>query len=146
MKDSALIVGSMPVSYFLTFIQQHQLNKHGSGTAYRWREQETQLTAAQSQLEHLKQQFAEITPTEGDKNSSSPKKDDAPKAENSDGSKVEGKPLRLKELAQEKLDGKTGNPSQLGDPISLKAETSDAEPPTSGKGPDGQRQGRDSKL
>ncbi|KAM0271140.1 hypothetical protein ACHAQH_009189 [Verticillium albo-atrum] len=43
--------------------------------------------------------------------------------ENSDGSEVTGgKPLRLKKIAEEKLDGKGGNPSQLGDPISLEVE------------------------
>ncbi|KAM0328691.1 hypothetical protein ACHAQA_005104 [Verticillium albo-atrum] len=68
--------------------------------------------------------------------------------ENSDGSQVTGgKPLRLKKLAEEKLDGKAGNPSQLGDPISLEVEDGKK---TGKKGDiaDGQRgaPGRESKL
>ncbi|KAH7368774.1 hypothetical protein B0T11DRAFT_277612 [Plectosphaerella cucumerina] len=93
----------------------------------------------------LKAQLGNITPTEGDQDSSSPGFKPV-KGVNSDGSEVKGKPTRLKELAQDKLDGKTGNPSQLGDPISLKAETNDYEPEETERGADGQRQGRGSKL
>ncbi|KAH6691362.1 hypothetical protein F5X68DRAFT_252293 [Plectosphaerella plurivora] len=100
---------------------------------------------APTQVDKLKQQLAEITPTEGDQGKSSSGSKQA-KGVNSDGSEVKGQPKRLKELAQDKLDGKTGNPSQLGDPISLKAETNDYEPQETERGPDGQRGGRESKL
>lgn len=78
--------------------------------------------------------------------SSGPKRSNTLKGENSDGSRVAGNPLRLKKMAEHKIEGKTGNPSQLGDPISLKAETDDYEPYETENGPDGQRQGRESKL
>ncbi|KAK5652171.1 hypothetical protein OQA88_10813 [Cercophora sp. LCS_1] len=38
-------------------------------------------------------------------------------------------PKPLRQLAAEKAHGKGANPSQLGDPISLKSETSSADPP-----------------
>lgn len=40
-------------------------------------------------------------------------------------------PKPLRQLAAEKAQGKGANPSQLGDPISLKAETTDTDPPQS---------------
>lgn len=90
----------------------------------------------QTQAEKLKAQLANTTPTEGDQDSGFSQT----KGINSDGSEVKGKPTRLKKLAQDKIDGKTGNPSQLGDPISLKAETDDYEPTETEGPPDGQRQ------
>ncbi|XXH06104.1 hypothetical protein Hte_012549 [Hypoxylon texense] len=49
----------------------------------------------------------------------------------------------LREKAMKKLHGPDANPSQLGDPISLKAETSDTIPAES---EEGAHDGRDSKL
>ncbi|KAL9944747.1 hypothetical protein D7B24_006673 [Verticillium nonalfalfae] len=68
--------------------------------------------------------------------------------ENSDGSAVTGRrPRRLKALAAEKLDGRAGNPSQLGDPISLEVEDGRKQG-EKGDVADGQRggPGRQSKL
>ncbi|PNH46042.1 hypothetical protein VD0004_g1967 [Verticillium dahliae] len=68
--------------------------------------------------------------------------------ENSDGSAVTGgQPRRLKALAEEKLDGRAGNPSQLGDPISLEVEDGRKQG-EKGDVADGQRggPGRESKL
>lgn len=48
----------------------------------------------------------------------------------------ENKPLR--QLATEKLHGKGSNPSQLGDPISLKAESADSSPTDNDRGAAGQ--------
>lgn len=45
------------------------------------------------------------------------------------------KPLR--QLASEKLHGKGANPSQLGDPVSLKAEAADSEPTNQDRGAKG---------
>ncbi|KAI0158243.1 hypothetical protein GGR57DRAFT_500357 [Xylariaceae sp. FL1272] len=39
-------------------------------------------------------------------------------------------PEKLREIASKKVNGPNANPSQLGDPISVKAETSDYVPPT----------------
>ncbi|KAI1258417.1 hypothetical protein F5Y18DRAFT_413672 [Xylariaceae sp. FL1019] len=39
-------------------------------------------------------------------------------------------PEKLREIASKKVNGPDANPSQLGDPISTKAETSDYVPPT----------------
>ncbi|TQN64359.1 hypothetical protein CSHISOI_11063 [Colletotrichum shisoi] len=48
-------------------------------------------------------------------------------ARNSDGSPVAGpEKKRLKQVAEENVEA--GNPTQLGDPVSLKAETSETEP------------------
>ncbi|TKW49453.1 hypothetical protein CTA1_2795 [Colletotrichum tanaceti] len=56
-------------------------------------------------------------------------------ARNSDGSPVTGpEKKRLKQVAEENMEA--GNPTQLGDPVSLKAETSETEP---GGRADGQR-------
>ncbi|WQF79323.1 hypothetical protein CDEST_04337 [Colletotrichum destructivum] len=56
-------------------------------------------------------------------------------ARNSDGSPVAGpEKKRLKQVAEENMEA--GNPTQLGDPVSLKAETSETEP---GGRADGQR-------
>ncbi|KAK1980998.1 hypothetical protein LZ30DRAFT_782342 [Colletotrichum cereale] len=92
------------------------------------------------------------TATEGDlsadskkQTSSSPPKPSSGKggaagAKNSDGSPVAGpEKKRLKQVAEENLEA--GNPTQLGDPVSLKAETSETEPRGEA---DGQR--RQSKL
>lgn len=58
----------------------------------------------------------------------------------------EGKTLR--EKAAEKLNGPDANPTQLGDPVSLKNETSPGVPVDSEKGADTEERvrGRDSKL
>jgi hypothetical protein len=56
----------------------------------------------------------------------------------------------LRETAMEKLNGDSGNPSMLGDPVSLKAETADSEPTdqdrgaasAKGKDPNGQKPGQ----
>ncbi|KAK3994807.1 hypothetical protein QBC44DRAFT_235654 [Cladorrhinum sp. PSN332] len=45
---------------------------------------------------------------------------------NNTGNKKQGKPLR--QLAAEKLHGKNANPTLLGDPVSLKVETTDSDP------------------
>ncbi|TDZ19368.1 hypothetical protein Cob_v007561 [Colletotrichum orbiculare MAFF 240422] len=89
----------------------------------------------------LKAEVSQLVPTEGDQGAQSgssggpPKGPGAAGQKNSDGSPVQDTDKRrLKEIAKDKLEG--GNPSQLGDPISLKAETSDTEP--TGKA-DGQR-------
>ncbi|KAK2006619.1 hypothetical protein LZ32DRAFT_651648 [Colletotrichum eremochloae] len=98
----------------------------------------------------LKAEVSQLSPTEGDRGAASEKASSSPKpssgkggaagAKNSDGSPVQGpEKKRLKQVAEENLEA--GNPSQLGDPVSLKAETSETEP----KGEaDGQR--RASKL
>ncbi|KAF6795820.1 hypothetical protein CSOJ01_13388 [Colletotrichum sojae] len=98
----------------------------------------------------LKAEVSNLVPTEEDQGASSSQGKQqqqqgagAAGAKNSDGSPVQDREKkRLKQVAEEKLEA--GNPSQLGDPISLKAETSGTEPPPA-KEADGQRQAR-SKL
>ncbi|KAK2002201.1 hypothetical protein LX36DRAFT_652573 [Colletotrichum falcatum] len=96
----------------------------------------------------LKAEVSKLSPTEDDlgadsgRASSSPAKQGrgAAGARNSDGSPVAGpEKKRLKQVAEENLEA--GNPTQLGDPVSLKAETSETEPRGEA---DGQR--RPSKL
>ncbi|KAL0943402.1 uncharacterized protein CTRU02_201288 [Colletotrichum truncatum] len=88
----------------------------------------------------LKAEVSKLVPTEGEQGaktsgSQGPKGSGAAGAKNSDGSPVQDREKkRLKEVAEE--NNEAGNPSQLGDPISLKAETSSTEP--TGKA-DGQR-------
>ncbi|KAK6218893.1 hypothetical protein QIS74_06102 [Colletotrichum tabaci] len=96
----------------------------------------------------LKAEVSHLSPTEDDlgaASSSSPKKSSsssskqgaggAAGARNSDGSPVAGpEKKRLKQVAEENMEA--GNPTQLGDPVSLKAETSETEP---GGRADGQR-------
>ncbi|OHW98201.1 hypothetical protein CSPAE12_02983 [Colletotrichum incanum] len=97
----------------------------------------------------LKAEVSQLSPTENDLGANSkqssppskPSKGGAAGAKNSDGSPVQGpEKKRLKQVAEENMEA--GNPSQLGDPISLKAETSSAEPRGEA---DGQRRER-SKL
>ncbi|KAF6829698.1 hypothetical protein CPLU01_07780 [Colletotrichum plurivorum] len=97
----------------------------------------------------LKAEVSNLVPTEEDQGAASSRGKQqqqgagAAGARNSDGSPVQDREKkRLKQVAEEKLEA--GNPSQLGDPISLKAETSGTEPPPA-KEADGQRQVR-SKL
>ncbi|CCF44050.1 hypothetical protein CH063_03222 [Colletotrichum higginsianum] len=96
----------------------------------------------------LKAEVSPLSPTEDDlgaASSPSPKKSSsssskqgaggAAGARNSDGSPVAGpEKKRLKQVAEENMEA--GNPTQLGDPVSLKAETSETEP---GGRADGQR-------
>lgn len=63
-----------------------------------------------------KNPLRDLTPTEGDLDHTNP----------SSSSSAPGEKLR--EKATKKLHGPDANPSQLGDPISLKAETSDTNP------------------
>ncbi|KAF5506525.1 hypothetical protein CGCS363_v005657 [Colletotrichum siamense] len=89
----------------------------------------------------LKAEVSKLVPTEGDQGAqkssggASNKKGGVLGAKNSDGSPVQDKEKkRLKQIAEE--NNEAGNPSQLGDPVSLKAETSSTEP---GGEADGQR-------
>ncbi|KAK2729882.1 hypothetical protein CKAH01_10047 [Colletotrichum kahawae] len=91
----------------------------------------------------LKAEVSKLVPTEGEQGAqqqssaggASGKKGGVLGAKNSDGSPVQDKEKkRLKQIAEE--NNEAGNPSQLGDPISLKAETSSTEP---GGEADGQR-------
>ncbi|KAI8280206.1 hypothetical protein K4K56_012330 [Colletotrichum sp. SAR 10_98] len=88
----------------------------------------------------LKAEVSKLVPTEGDQGAQSSggasnKKGGVLGAKNSDGSPVQDKEKkRLKQIAEE--NNEAGNPSQLGDPVSLKAETSSTEP---GGEADGQR-------
>ncbi|KAF4823515.1 hypothetical protein CGCTS75_v010436 [Colletotrichum tropicale] len=89
----------------------------------------------------LKAEVSKLVPTEGDQGAQSAaggasnKKGGVLGAKNSDGSPVQDKEKkRLKQIAEE--NNEAGNPSQLGDPVSLKAETSSTEP---GGEADGQR-------
>ncbi|OHE91152.1 hypothetical protein CORC01_13563 [Colletotrichum orchidophilum] len=95
----------------------------------------------------LKAEVSQLSPTEEDLGAAAESKPHSPQqskagsgpaggAKNSDGSPVQDyDKRRLKEVAKENLE--SGNPSQLGDPVSLKAETSEKEP-APGKA-DGQR-------
>ncbi|KAK2044823.1 hypothetical protein LZ31DRAFT_630973 [Colletotrichum somersetense] len=95
----------------------------------------------------LKAEVSQLSPTEGDLGANSKRGSSssssstttsggkggrgggggAAGAKNSDGSPVRGpEKKRLKEVAEENLEA--GNPTQLGDPVSLKAETSETEP------------------
>lgn len=90
----------------------------------------------------LKAEVSKLVPTEGDQGAQSSGGASDKKnaggvlgAKNSDGSPVQDKEKkRLKQIAEE--NNEAGNPSQLGDPVSLKAETSSTEP---GGEADGQR-------
>ncbi|EQB57429.1 hypothetical protein CGLO_02465 [Colletotrichum gloeosporioides Cg-14] len=88
----------------------------------------------------LKAEVSKLVPTEGEQGAqssggASDKKGGVLGAKNSDGSPVQDKEKkRLKQIAEE--NNEAGNPSQLGDPVSLKAETSSTEP---GGEADGQR-------
>ncbi|KAH0432488.1 hypothetical protein CcaCcLH18_06395 [Colletotrichum camelliae] len=90
----------------------------------------------------LKAEVSKLVPTEGEQGAqqqssggASDKKGGVLGAKDSDGSPVQDKEKkRLKQIAEE--NNEAGNPSQLGDPISLKAETSSTEP---GGEADGQR-------
>ncbi|KAF4873222.1 hypothetical protein CGCSCA1_v007461 [Colletotrichum siamense] len=90
----------------------------------------------------LKAEVSKLVPTEGDQGAqkssggaSNKKGGGVLGAKNSDGSPVQDKEKkRLKQIAEE--NNEAGNPSQLGDPVSLKAETSSTEP---GGEADGQR-------
>ncbi|KAJ3951180.1 hypothetical protein N0V92_012415 [Colletotrichum tropicale] len=91
----------------------------------------------------LKAEVSKLVPTEGDQGAQSSAGGASDKknaggvlgAKNSDGSPVQDKEKkRLKQIAEE--NNEAGNPSQLGDPVSLKAETSSTEP---GGEADGQR-------
>lgn len=59
---------------------------------------------------------------------------DSKSGEGSTKGKGEGEHKTLRQIAMDKLDE---NPSQLGDPISLKAETSDSEPTDQDRGAGG---------
>ncbi|WDK12734.1 hypothetical protein CGRA01v4_04015 [Colletotrichum graminicola] len=87
----------------------------------------------------LKAEVSQLSPTEDDLGANSKRppslsqkpsssgKGGAAGAKNSDGSPVQGpEKKRLKQVAEENLEA--GNPTQLGDPVSLKAETSETEP------------------
>ncbi|KAK2055263.1 hypothetical protein LY76DRAFT_578524 [Colletotrichum caudatum] len=90
----------------------------------------------------LKAEVSQLSPTEDDLGANSKRGSSGGKggaagagaggggaagAKNSDGSPVRGpEKKRLKEVAEENLEA--GNPTQLGDPVSLKAETSETEP------------------
>ncbi|EXF82943.1 hypothetical protein CFIO01_01313 [Colletotrichum fioriniae PJ7] len=101
----------------------------------------------------LKAEVSKLSPTEGDLGAASspkqqqqqqqPKGSGSPAgAKNSDGSPVQDyDKRRLKDVAKEDLE--SGNPSQLGDPVSLKAEVTKKDP-APGRA-DGQR-GEKSKL
>ncbi|OLN97769.1 hypothetical protein CCHL11_07900 [Colletotrichum chlorophyti] len=88
----------------------------------------------------LKAEVSQLVPTEGEQGAGSdrsptPNKSGAAGAKNSDGSPVQDREKkRLKQVAEENMEA--GNPTQLGDPISLKAETGSSEP---GGKADGQR-------
>ncbi|WYZ38328.1 hypothetical protein EsH8_III_000242 [Colletotrichum jinshuiense] len=98
----------------------------------------------------LKAEVSRTVPTDDEQGAAGPggtspsrssPKGGAAGARNSDGSPVQGREKkRLKQVAEENME--VGNLSQLGDPVSLKAETSDTEP---GGEADGQRRER-SKL
>ncbi|KAJ0307357.1 hypothetical protein COL5a_000210 [Colletotrichum fioriniae] len=91
----------------------------------------------------LKAEVSKLSPTEGDLGAASSHKQQQQKgsdgpagAKNSDGSPVQDyDKRRLKDVAKEDLE--SGNPSQLGDPVSLKAEVTKKDP-APGKA-DGQR-------
>ncbi|KAF9875000.1 hypothetical protein CkaCkLH20_07694 [Colletotrichum karsti] len=82
----------------------------------------------------LKAEVSKLVPTEGEQGAASSRESSAGPtgkgaagAKNSDGSPVQDhEKKRLKQVAEENMEA--GNPSQLGDPVSLKAETSDTEP------------------
>lgn len=75
-----------------------------------------------------KNPLRELTPTESDldDNSNNSSSSSSSSAQTSSNSGKQGETLR--EKATKKLNGPNANPSQLGDPISLKAETSDNVP------------------
>ncbi|KAI1766148.1 hypothetical protein GGR53DRAFT_234939 [Hypoxylon sp. FL1150] len=98
----------------------------------------------------LKAEQSDTVPTEGEKGAhgSSPQvskdKEQQPGKKNKDQSrKKDDDDETLREKAAKKLHGPDANPSQLGDPISLKAETSDKVPAESEEGAHNKR---DSKL
>ncbi|KAI1313950.1 hypothetical protein F5Y03DRAFT_389438 [Xylaria venustula] len=91
----------------------------------------------------IKAENSETVPTDGEAGASSSSSSSKSPSNSSSG---DGETLR--EKAAKKLNGPNANPSQLGDPISLKNETSPGIPVDSERGADGQEKvvKRDSKL
>ncbi|KAI8961286.1 hypothetical protein F5Y11DRAFT_348685 [Daldinia sp. FL1419] len=94
----------------------------------------------------VKAEQSDTVPTEGEegaaKASQSPSHESKQSRENGKGNNKDAGNETLREKAVKKLQGPDANPSQLGDPISLKAETTD-DAPTEGE--EGARR-KDSKL
>ncbi|KAI1102500.1 hypothetical protein F4804DRAFT_264807 [Jackrogersella minutella] len=95
----------------------------------------------------LKAEQSDTMPTEEERGASEPSQSSSPStgkgSNNKSGDKKSGGHETLREKAAKKLHGPDANPSQLGDPISLKAETTDHVPTDEEEGAHGKR---DSKL
>ncbi|KAI0906823.1 hypothetical protein F4823DRAFT_53137 [Ustulina deusta] len=94
-----------------------------------------------SDLISIKTENSNTMPTEGEGGTSS-----SPSLSSSSKSQRSNRGETLREKAAKKLHGPDANPSQLGDPISLKNETSPGVPVDSERGAEEEGVKRDSKL